>query len=151
MKKIKKIILICFIFLLWLCIVIYSYNEKNRLEREKIPQILIINSNYFWKYKSGIWNKISLEKDTDLYNWKKFDIYVDNKYYNTYKYTFTNGKGYFWDDNNKSQTIPSKNVLLNDNSYLSFSEYEKVYLDESDNQIILKFSKKNKINYDDII
>ena len=146
----KKIILICFIFLLWLGVVIYSYNEKIRLEREKIPQVLIINSNYFWKYQFGTWNKLSLKNDTDLYNWKKFDIYVDNKYYNTYKYTFTNGKGYFWDNNNKSQYIPSKNVLLSDNSYLSLYDYKKVSLGEIDNQIILKFSKKNKIDYNDI-
>lgn len=150
MKKTKKIILIFFLFLLWLAIVIYSYNEKIKLEREKIPQVLIINNNYFWKYESGIWNKLSLKKDIDLYNWKKFDIYVDNKYYNTYKYTFTNGKGYFWNTNDKSQTIPSKNVLINDNSYLSLCSYEKISIDENDDQIISKFSKRNKINYNDI-
>lgn len=150
MKKIKKIILICLIFLLWLSVAIYSYNEKVRLEKEKIPQVIIINNNYFWKYESGIWNKLSLKKDTDLYNWKKFDIYVDNKYYNKYKYTFTNGKGYFWNNDNKSQSIPSKSVLLNDNSYLSICDYEKVSLNENDNQIISKFSKKNKINYNEI-
>lgn len=150
MKKTKKIILICFVFLLWLGFIIYSYNEKIKLEREKIPQILIINSNYFWKYESGIWNKMSLKEDIDLYNWRKFDIYVDNKYYNTYKYIFTNGKGYFWDNNDKSQSIPSKNVLLNDDSFLSLCNFEEVSLDKKDNQIISKFSQKNKLNYNDI-
>lgn len=150
MKKIKKYIILSTIIIIWGCIIFYFYTEKIQQEREKVPQVMIINSNYFWKYELGKWDRISIKKDSDLFNWQKFDIYIDNSFYNTYKYVFTNGKGYFFDDNENSQDISKENVLINDGSFLKLVDFEKESINDNDNNIISKFLERNSINYSDI-
>ena len=150
MKKAKKYIILGGIIITWICLMISFYKEKIQLEREKEPQVVIINSNYFWKYELGKWNKISIGDESSLYNWKKYDIYIENKYYNTYKYVFTNGKGYFFDENEESKYIPENNILINKNSFIKIIEHEEKSITDKDNKIIYNFTKKNNINYNEI-
>ena len=102
MRNLKKIIFVAIIVAIWGMLLIYFYREDMKTEREKETQVLIINSNYFWKYEKGNWNSLSIKNDTELYDWKQFDVYIDNSFYKTYKYIFSNGKGYFFDKNEKS-------------------------------------------------
>lgn len=132
----------------------FFYNEKVKLEKEKAneskTQVLILNSNFFWKYKNKEWSKISLNSELNLINWKKFDIYMDNEFYNTYKYVFTNGKGYFYNEDNESIDLNSNYVLINKDSFISILTYNEVSFDTADSEIVSSFLELNGKNYNDI-
>lgn len=149
MKKYKNIILIITIIAIWCGLILMFSKEKIQLETEKAPQILIINNTFFWKYESGEWNSLNATKDYKQFNWKDFDMYLDNEFYGTYKFVSTNGKAYFYNDD-KSIDITHINMLINHDSFFKVVNYDEDKFDNKDNNIVSKFLNKNKINFEEV-
>lgn len=144
MKKYKNIALITIVILIWGYFISVFYKEKVQLDKEKKPQYIILDNNFFWKYKDGKWSDLREDNEIESINWKKFNVYIDNSFYNTYSYVYTSNKAYFFDENRKSKKINNNNMLINNNSYLSIKEYKEASFNDDDYKITINFL--NSIN-----
>lgn len=149
-KNIKLIILITLCIAIWGAL-IFIFNKKEQEEKKiSAPQYLLLDNNYFWKYENSNWTELTTEDDYDEFNWKKFDIYTNNKYYNTYKYVTRDGKSYYFDDDNNEFEVPQHNILLNKDTYFNLKKYTELSLDSSDSKIITNILKENNHSSDNL-
>lgn len=146
MKKKKNIVIIIMI-IIWIILILIFSKEYIQSNKEEIPQYMILNGKYFWQYQNSDWVDLFETKELESINWKKFDIFVDNNYYNTYNYVINkNYESYLFDDNEQTQEVPDTYTLINENSFLSLVKYSEVELTSKDNEIILKFLNKNNFH-----
>ena len=149
MKKIRNIIIIIIILGIWGWLITIFYKEKVQLSKEETPQYVVLDGNYFFEYENGKWDNLSLDNEYDLINWKKFDIFIDNIYYNTFNYVVNdNHNSYFFNDDNISHDVPESYVLINDDSFLSIIEYNQVEFMDEDYEIATDFLESH--NFRDI-
>ncbi len=114
----------------------YSYNKKNTS--------LIVNGANFWQFKNGKWYNYVTIGDLD---WKKYNVYFENKYINNYYVTITNNKTYFFNDNDDSYDVDSPYIAIRgDNNVKPIIFKENDFISDDIN-IVNSYLKKIKINY----
>lgn len=151
MKRKNQIILVFILVIVWVSLIYIFSKEEQIAKLQESPQILILDNFFFWKYEDGAWDTLVSDADYDLFNWKKFDIYVNNNYINTFKYVYKNNESFFFNENNESQTIASDDLLLlSEDSYINILNFSELDFDSDDEKIIRKFLKKNSIDYNTI-
>lgn len=121
------------------------YKEKVQLKKEEIPQYLVLDGHFFWKYENGKWTDLMIEQNFDSINWEQFDVFINNSYYDTYSYVFNNYVSYFFDSDSNTQEVPSSYVLINKDSFLNLVEYNEVEFTDEDYKIATKFLEKNNL------
>lgn len=138
MRRRYLIIFLCFV--IWGIIFIYIVNYENLRIQKNASQYILIDLFNYWKCENLKWEKLDAINDYDNVseeiNWKKYDIYVNNQYYNTLDYVFMNGKEYYFDDDTHSYEIPKEKVLFNEGSYFKLKNFELASFSEEDNNIL---------------
>ena len=140
-KKDIKTLLIVLLPMLIIGIVAYiisinSYSTKDTS--------LIVNGTNFWEYKNSKWYSYVTIGDLD---WKKYNVYFDNKYINNYYVTITNNKTYFFDDNDDSYDIDSPYIAIRGDKNAKPIMYIENEFDSNDMNIVNAYLRKLKINY----
>ena len=143
-KKNKQLIILGIILIaIWGLVILVFKKEEKQQEVLSETQYIILDDNYFWKYKSNNWSKLYTEEQYEEFNWKKFDIYTSEGYYNTYKYVVMNSKTYYFDDDNNEYNVPNNNILLNNNSYFELKKYNLNEFNDNDYKIVSDYLEKN--------
>ena len=154
--KNKKFWVLLFIFIL-LCLVL-TIIFINKREDEKIHsglQYVYIDDLHCWEYGNHVFKKrdVVLNANNVLknINWKDFDVFVGNKYQNTYKFVYTNGNEYLFDDNDESYEVPNNKILVNKGSYFKFNKFKNDSITSDDNDVINKLLKSINRSSDNLL
>ena len=146
MKNIKKYIIVLLFIMVWIIIFALAVRSGNKQEEKNTTQYVLIDPFNYWKYTNQKWENIDsindFDKVTEEINWKKYDIYVNNQYFNTLDYVLKNGQEYYFDDDTHSYEVPQEKLLLNEGSYFNIKEF---YLDNflnNDLNIVNEFLNK---------
>lgn len=146
MKKIRNIIFVIVLLIIWLFIYIFVVNKDELRTQKSVSQYILINQFTCWRYTNSKWKSLSYTTDelntSQELNWKKYDIYINNQYYNTLDYVVKNGQEFYFDDNTHSYEINDEKIMFNKNSYLKLINFNKVNLSNDDDAIIGKILKK---------
>ena len=156
MKKVrvKRIIIALLLFVIWIGILVYiTDSEKIRIQKKNAQYVLIDQFNY-WKYVDSEWVKLDSVNDFDSVaeeiNWKKYDIYINNKYFNTLEYVLMEGQEYYFDDNDHSHEINQEKILFNNDTYLQLKEFNLIDFSNEDINIVKKILNKYSHSFDDV-
>lgn len=149
MRSIKKYIILIICFVAWIGLLIYFNNVDKAKSLKKVPQYILIDQLHYWKYVDEEWSSIDSIKDFRTVekeiNWHKYDIYVNNQFYNTFDYVLMDYEEYYFDDNTKSYEITQDKLLLNHDSYLKLKNFNTDSFSDEDVEIVSNFM--NKYNY----
>lgn len=135
MKKDKKIIIVLLIFFFSYCIYLFFYLGGYNFQKEKNNiTTIILDKNIVWNKEKGNWLNIL---DKEPYNWKKYNIYVNNEKLGNY-YLVYNNKWYIFD--NKKNSINYNGSLLayssNDEIIIRDFKVESIINDEIANTVL---------------
>lgn len=147
MKNKKRYIVILLLFVIWGIVFVYLVNKENLRSEKSVTQYVLINQFNLWKYSNLKWEKLNYIVDEDKVskeiNWKKYDIYVGNQYFNTLDYVLKNGEEFYFDDDTHSYEVNQEKVLFNVGSYLKLKEFYSTNFSEGDiniiNDILVKY------------
>lgn len=146
MKKIRNIIFVLILLVGWMFIYIFIVNKDEVRTQKSVSQYILINQFTCWKYTNSKWKSLSYTTDefntSQELNWKKYDIYINNQYYNTLDYVVKNGQEFYFDDNTHSYEINDEKIMFNKDSYLKLINFNKVDLFSDDEVIINKILRK---------
>ena len=96
-KKQTRIILI--VLILYFAIFGYIFGWHN-FQKFISKSYIVLDDGTKFMLKNGKWIT-NTEENSKLYNWQKFDIYTDNKYFGKYN-VYYNKKLYLFDNEKKS-------------------------------------------------
>ena len=117
MKNKKIIFLAAFCIILWVLFIIIVKDNTYKDKLKDTSQYVLINDLHYWRYNKSGWVKLDAvvnpESVSDEISWKNYDVFVKNDYYNTFKFSYTNSKEYFFDDSDNSYDVPDNKILLN--------------------------------------
>ncbi len=148
MKNKKRYIIIVLCFVIWGIVFVYLVNNENLRIARSVTQYVLIDKFNLWKYSDLKWEKLDSVVNYDdvskEINWKKYNIYVNNQYFNTLDYVLKDGVEYYFDDDIRSYEINQEKILLNEDSYLKLKEFYSTNFKEEDieisNEILLKYN-----------
>lgn len=145
MKKVnnfkKYIIVVAIILIYVLCVYIYvSYNNKTKEKKVQMDYLVTKNSNYIISNT----NEWQIENDINIFNWKNYNIYIDNKYLGQYNLQY-NKKWYIFNDKRESIKYEGKMIAYSGNN-IKIKEYNVTDIDDSDKIIIDKYLINNGID-----
>lgn len=155
MKKKKRYVVILVILAVYLILMFLIFGKY--IEKGKYETTIIIGQDTIWNYSNRSWLNITSNSTIENLNWKKYNIYLDNKFTGKY-YLWYNEKWYLFDENKNAITKDGK-LLAFDSNYdikvLDFStseikdySYIKKVLQENNLDVNSKFTVNNQIKLD---
>ncbi len=146
MNKIKSFLILFIVFFAWVMLYLFFVNQEKDSKLSSEPQYILINPFSCWEYRSSEWRRLSfLNNKTEvskLINWKKYDIYVNNQYYNTLQYVVKNGEEFYFDDDTHSYEINNNKIMFNKGSYFKIKNFSLSNLLSDDKKAINTMLKK---------
>ena len=153
--KIKKYILLLICFVVWIGLLFYFSGKEDVRLQKNISQYVLIDQFHFWEYANSKWKSIDSVNDfhevENNINWKKFDVYINNSYYNTLDYVLMNHEEYYFDDNSKSYEITQDKLLLNHDSYLEVVDFDASDFSSDDISIVEDFMGQYNYSFSDVL
>lgn len=105
---------------------------------------IVLDSGDKWMLENTKWVNLP-DNENSLYNWQKYKIYTDNKYFGDYK-IFYNNKIYLFDDKDKSVSYDALNVIALKGNF-AIVDYEVTEnFDEKGIEFLEDFIKKEKLD-----
>ena len=98
-KKSTYIVLLVIMFLLLL--VLFLFYGIDSFKKGKYETTLIVGDNTTWVYKNKKWTTITLDSGIYELEWKKYNVFQDNKAIGNY-YLWHDDKWYAFDENKKA-------------------------------------------------
>ena len=89
MKNKKTVIIIVSVIVTYLILAIVLFGWEN-FTNKIYDMNIVFSTGAKWQLKDGRWEDI---KDEEQYNWKKFDVYVDNQLIGNYNLLYNNFYG----------------------------------------------------------
>ena len=105
---------------------------------------IVLDSGDKWMLENTKWVNLP-DNENSLYNWQKYKIYTDNKYFGDYK-IFYNNKIYLFDDKDKSVSYDALNVIALKGNFAIVNYEETENFDEKGIEFLEDFIKKEKLN-----
>jgi hypothetical protein len=152
--KKRTIVLVIIGIVVWGLFFIVLKNKEKETNYSNTAQYVIIDNFYYWKYQKLQWQVLDNILDptstaTEI-NWKNYDVYVDNKYLNTYKYVLMNDKSYFFDNDDNEIDVSETNILLSKNSNFNLKKFNEISFDDNDYNIVKNILNNKNYNYNDL-
>ncbi len=141
MKKIEGKYKFAFILLI-LYIILMAIIFGPIILRGKTKMYLLIGSTAKWKFENNEWEDIE-SNETDLYAFKNFDVYIDQKKFGNYQVAFSQSKWYLFQNNKTPVNYRGDFLGVRSNSDYQVAQFERVDLDESDNVYLEKVFKNH--------
>lgn len=142
----KRVFILLFCFLVWGFIFFYLVIDENVKARRSVTQYVLINPYNYWEFTDLKWKKIDSILDFDYVdkylNWKKFDVYQKNDYYNTFEFVYRKGNEYFFDNDSHSHEINQEKILFNKGSYFKLVDFDEDVFNDTDLSVVDSFLKK---------
>ncbi len=146
MNKLRNILILLLVFCVWGMLYLFVLNKEKGNVSSLDSQYILIDPFSCWEYSSSKWNRLSFLDDkievSKLINWKKYDIYVNNQYYNTLQYVVKDGEEFYFDDDTHSYEINSSKIMFNKGSYFKVKEFSLSNLSSDDEKVINNMLEK---------
>lgn len=142
MKNKKTIIIIVSIIVVYLFLAIILFGWTNFLDKFQKSYVML-NPDTKWQLKNGKWSDITNDK---VYNWKKFDVYVDNQLLGNYNLLY-NKKWYLFDNNRKSVKYEGNMIAIKGNKKYKVIDFKEEDFDNTDKIILKDILEKENIDY----
>lgn len=142
MKNKKTVIVIISIVLIYLVLAIVLFGWENFINKFQELYIML-DSGDKWQLKDGKWSDIENEKD---YNWKKFDVYIDNQLIGNYSLMYNN-RWYLFDDERVSQKYEGKILAIKGNKKYQVIDFLEEDINEEDKEILNDILNDKEITY----
>ena len=124
MQNKKVYIVLIVIFLVFFCIMFFTYAIPN-IEKEKEELVLIVDNDSAWERKSNQWINLDSTARTSL-NWQNFTVYLNQKKSGNY-YLWYDEKWYAFNENKEAVNLEGSLLAYQSNyeiSILNFQEQE---------------------------
>lgn len=142
MKSKKNIVIVLIIIVLYLVLAIVLFgweNFKNKIQGMSI----MLSTGEKWQLKDGSWSEIENNND---YNWKKFDIYVDNQLFGKYDLLYNN-KWYIYDKNRQSLKYDGKILAIRGNKKYEVIDFREETFDSTDEKLLENILLEKNVDY----
>ena len=105
---------------------------------------IVLDSGDKWMLENTKWVNLP-DSENKLYNWQKYSVYTDNKYFGDYK-IFYNNKIYLFDDSDKSIQYDALNVIALKGNFAIIDYNMTENFDSKGIKFLEDFIKKEKID-----
>ena len=138
-KNSKAYIAIIIVLLIYL-IFTFIFFRKDKTEDTLKPYLVTDNSKYIYTEK----NTLEKIEETNDYNWKDYNIYVDNEYIGNYKLQYNN-KWYIYNNERDSIKYEGK-IIAASNMNIKVYDYEKKSITQEEQYKINNYLERNNID-----
>jgi len=142
MKNKKNIIIVIVIIVAYLALAIVLFGWENFINKFQGINIML-STGEKWQLKDGIWSNM---EDSKEYNWKKFDVYINNQLLGNYDLMYNN-KWYIFDGNRKSIKYDGKLLGISGNKKYEVIDFQKQNLDTKGENLLKQILKDDNIDY----
>ena len=144
MKNKKTIITIIIIMVTYLVLAVVLFGLDNFLSIFQKVNI-VLSTGDKWQLKNGKWSDIEDEKD---YNWKKFNVYIDNQLLGKYDLLYNN-KWYIYDKKRNSIKYDGKLLGITGNKKYEIIDFQNQDFDTTGENLLKKILNEKNIDYPD--
>lgn len=142
MKNKKTIIIILLVLVAYLVLMVILFGSE-KVKDKFYNMDIMLSSGAKWHLEDGIWTDIKDEKN---YNWKKFNVYVDNQLLGNYNLLY-NKKWYVYDDEKNLIDYDGTIVGIKGNKKFKLINFDKSNFDSSGENILKSILKKENIDF----
>lgn len=142
MNSKKSIIILVIIIVTYLFLAIIFFGFEDFMNKFQGLEIMLSNGEK-WQLKDGKWSNI---EDNEDYNWKKFDVYIDNQLFGEYDLLYNN-KWYIFDSSRKSIKYNGKILAIRGNKKYQVIEFQEQDLDVNGEELLKNILDQHNIDY----
>lgn len=153
-KKYKAYIIL-FIILITYLLIAFIFFKKNEDNENQATESYLVTNNSKYTYKDKKFEKVV---DTEKYNWKDYNIYINNEFFGNYKLQF-NKRWYIYNEQRDSikyegDIIATSNIDMNvygfDKSNITEEEQTRInnYLEKQNIDLVQYETNNSKIEID---
>lgn len=122
----KKTYIILIAIVIVFFIIMFLIFGIDVLKREKYDITIIVENDTVWTYKNRRWSNVDSFSD---YNWKKYDIYLNNVNKGNYSLWYSD-KWYAFDDNKKAVKLDGSLLAIKSNINIPIYDYDVLEIDD---------------------
>ncbi len=142
MKNKKAIIIVTSIIGVYLVLAVILFGWDNFTNKFQSLYIML-DSGDKWVLKDGHFKDVEDDKE---YNWKKFDVYVNNQLLGNYNLLYNN-IWYLFDDNRNSKSYGGSLIAIRGNKKYEVIDFQEEDLNEEDLKKVKNVLKSENIEY----
>lgn len=140
MKNKKPILIVLSIVLCYLILAIILFGWDKFINKFQGLYVML-DPDSMWRLKDGKWSDVKEDKE---YNWKKFDIYINNKLLGNYNLLY-NKKWYVFNDNREAIKYEGDLIAIKGNKKYKVYDFEEEELNLLDETLISEVLNQEKI------
>lgn len=142
MKNKKTIIIIFSILVPYLVLIVLLFGSSEL--KDKIYSMdILLSSGAKWHLEDGKWSDINDEKE---YNWKKFDVYINNDLIGNYNLLY-NKKWYVYDNKKNLIDYNGTIVAIKGNKKYKLINFHKSNFDTTGENLLKSILREKNINF----
>lgn len=135
----KKTYIVLIAILLVFLVVMFLIFGLDEMKARGTTTTLIVGDDTVWYYSDKTWSNISSYGD---FNWKKYDVYLDNIKNGNY-YLWYNDKWYAFNDNKKAVKLEGEILAIDSTTNVTVSHFSSSEID--DYSYVYRVLKDNKL------
>lgn len=118
--KDKKVYIVLIAIILIFFLIMFLVFGLDEIRKESYDTTIIVEDDTVWTYKNKGWSNLSVYDDL---NWKKYDVYLDNKKNNNY-YLWYSDKWYVFNAKKEAVKRDGKLLAIKTNHDISVYDFE---------------------------
>jgi len=123
MRKKSTYVVLIGIILVFSLIMFLVFGVSN-IKRGKYATTLVVGDDTVWTYSNKKWMNVTKQTTIKNLNWKKFNIYLDNKEFGEY-YLWHDDKWYAFDEKKNAVVLDGEMLAYNSNYDITVAEFSQ--------------------------